>query len=250
MKLNHKKTHIIYGLNNCLSFLFNKNDFTINYIDININGLAYKNSQIIKYINKNKNKVSLFNNKDYSSKYTYKHSQGIVLNFSGIIEKSIESINFEDNSCLVIADQINDPQNLGQMIRTSECAGINGIVLPKHNSVHLTDSVLQVSQGAFLSLDIFIENNLTSTINFLKSKGFWVVGLENSIEAQHWYEIDYKGKIVIVLGSEGKGIRKLVKESCDFLATIPMYGKINSLNVSATLSAILFERHRQMLEIK
>ena len=101
-----------------------------------------------------------------------------------------------------------------------------------------------------LNIDVFIENNLTTTIKFLKSIGFWVVGLENSIEAQRWYEIDYKGKIVIVLGSEGTGIRKLVRESCDFLATIPMEGKTNSLNVSAALSAILFERHRQILQIK
>ena len=99
-------------------------------------------------------------------------------------------------------------------------------------------------------MNIFIENNLTNTIKYLKSKGFWIVGLENSINAQHWYEIDYKGKVVIVLGSEGRGIRKLVKESCDFLATIPMEGKTNSLNVSAALSAILFERHRQILKIK
>ena len=247
MKSQQKKNYTIYGLNNCLSFLFNKNNFTINSIHINISSPAHKNDKIIKYVNRNKGIVTLLDNKAFSNKYLYKRSQGIVINFTGKIEKDIEDIkDFKNNSCLLIVDQINDPQNLGQMIRTSECAGVDGIILPRHNSVHLTDTVLQVSQGAFLHMNIFIENNLNNTIKYLKAKGFWVVGLENSITAQHWYEIDYKGRVVIVLGSEGTGIRKLIKESCDFLATIPMDGKINSLNVSAALSAIIFERQRQL----
>ena len=247
MKLNWKNNHTIFGLNNCISFLYNENNFTIDSIYININSSTYKNEKIIKYINKNKKKVTLLENKNFSNKYSYKHCQGIVINFSGKIEKDIEDIDdFKKDSCLIIVDQINDPQNLGQMIRTSECAGVNGIILPKRNSVHLTDTVLQVSQGAFLNMNLFIENNLNNTIKYLNSKGFWVVGLENSIEAKHWYEIDYKEKIVIVLGSEGTGIRKLIRESCDFLATIPMKGKTNSLNVSAALSAIIFERQRQL----
>jgi len=170
-----------------------------------------------------------------------------VIDFDATIEKDIYDINnFNDNTCYIIADQINDPQNLGQIIRTCECAGINGIILPKHNSVHLTNAVLQVSQGAFLFMDIFIENNLVNIIKFLKSKDFWIIGIENSIDAKEWYQMDYKGKIVIVIGSEGKGIRKLVKKSCDFLTTISMKGNTNSLNVSAALSAILFERQRQL----
>ena len=87
-------------------------------------------------------------------------------------------------------------------------------------------------------------------INFLKNEGFWIVGIENSIKSKKWFEIDYKGKIAIVIGSEGKGIRQLVKKNCDFLATIPMKGNLNSLNVSAALSAILFERERQLYKTK
>ena len=87
MRLNQKKNHIIYGLNNCLSFLYAKNDFIINSIDININSPAHKSNQITQYINKNKKIVRLLNNKDFCNKYMYKHSQGIVINFTGIIEK-------------------------------------------------------------------------------------------------------------------------------------------------------------------
>ena len=96
------------------------------------------------------------------------------------------------------------------------------------------------------SLDVFIETNLSNIIKDLKSNDFWIIGIENSINAKNWHKMDYKGKIAIVIGSEGRGIRPLVKKSCDFLATIPMNGKINSLNVSAALSAVIFERQRQL----
>ena len=239
--------HTIYGINNCKNFFSKKHNFIIESVFINRDGLAYKNKSISKLLEITKYNVKLLNNKLFNSKFIYKHSQGIVINFKGKIEKQINYINkFNDTSCFIIADQIKDPQNLGQMIRTCECSGIDGIILPKHQSVHLTNSVLQVSQGAFLMIDVFIENNLVNVINYLKAEGFWVIGIENSIDAEQWYQMDYKGKIVIVVGSEGQGIRKLVKESCDFLATIPMKGTINSLNVTAALSAILFERQRQL----
>ena len=91
-----------------------------------------------------------------------------------------------------------------------------------------------------------MQTNLKSTIEFLKSKGFWVVGVENGVDAKQWYELDYSGKIVFVLGSEGQGIRQLIKKNCDFLATIKMNGHIDSLNVTAATSIILFERQRQL----
>ena len=132
---------------------------------------------------------------------------------------------FKPNSCYVIGDQINDPQNLGQIIRTSGCSGIDGIILPRHGSVHITNTVLQVSQGACFNVNIFLETNLSNTIKYLKSKDFWIIGIENSINSQKWYEMDYKEKTVIVIGSEGRGIRPLIKKNCDFLATIPMHVK-------------------------
>lgn len=239
--------HTIYGINNCKNLLSKNHNFFIESIFINKEGLAYRDESISKLLQSNKGSIKLLDNKLFNSRFIYKHSQGIVINFNGKIEKEINDIdNFNDTSCYIIADQIKDPQNLGQMIRTCECSGIDGIILPRHRSVHITNSVLQVSQGAFLMVDLFIENNLVNVINYLKTKGFWVIGVENSIDAKQWYEMDYKGKIIIVVGSEGHGIRKLIKESCDFLATIPMQGTINSLNVSAALSAILFERQRQL----
>ena len=244
--MNNNK-HTIYGINNCITYLSNKNIFSLDAVYVSKGSIAFKNMDLNNLLIKNK--VSYLDSSLFAKKFPYKHSQGIIIEFTGVIEKNIDEIlNEKENCCFIIVDQINDPQNLGQMLRTSECAGIDGIILPRHKSVHLTNTVLQVSQGAFLFVNICIENNLVNTIKLLQSNGFWIIGLENSIEAKKWFEMDYKGKIGIVIGSEGRGIRKLVKESCDFLTTIPMKGKINSLNVSAALSAILFERNRQLLD--
>ena len=150
------------------------------------------------------------------------------------------------DSCLLALDQIEDPQNFGQIIRTAECAGINGIIFPKHHSAPITESVLQVSQGAFANMPLYEVTNLNHEILQLKKSEFWIIGLENSINAKPWYEVEFSGKTVIVVGSEGRGIRHKVLKSCDFIATIPMQGKTNSLNVSAAVSAVAFERIRQL----
>ena len=150
------------------------------------------------------------------------------------------------NSCLLVLDQVEDPQNAGQIIRTSECAGIDGIIFPLHNSFKISDTVLNVSQGAFVGVPLYEVTNISRTIQDLKNNDFWVVGIENNLDSKLWKDIDYSGKIVIIVGSEGKGIRKKVLEHCDFLGSIPMQGAINSLNVSAAVSAILFERLRQI----
>ena len=240
-------SYIIYGINNCINFLSSNTLCSIKSIVIDRNGAAMKNKYLNEQITLLKDKTNFINSSEFNLQYDFKHSQGVAINFSGNLYLDLyDEKNFDENCCLIIADQIKDPQNLGQIMRTAECAGINGIVLPKHRSVHLTNSVLQVSQGAFVHLNMYLETNLVSSIEYLKSKGFWIIGVENSIDSKEWHEIDYKGKIAIIIGSEGEGIRRLVRKSCDFLTTIKMHGKINSLNVSAAISAILFERQRQL----
>jgi len=244
---NLNDSYIIYGLNNCLNFFKSSNDYSLKLIALDKNGIAANNQEIISKISPYDNLVERLDTKDFNSRYNFKHSQGLVINFEGDLYSDLYSQkHFSGNSCIIIADQIKDPQNFGQIIRTAECAGVDGIIVPKHRSVHLSETVMQVSQGAFFHLNMYIETNLVSSIEFLKSQGFWVIGLENSIDSKEWHEIDYKGKVAIVIGSEGEGIRRLVKKSCDFLATIRMKGQINSLNVSAAVSAVLFERQRQL----
>ena len=168
-------------------------------------GIAQSDPTISKYLKINKDCISMLSKNDFLSKYNYKHTQGIVIFFLADLLKDFNIPEFDKNDiCYVIIDQINDPQNLGQIIRTCECAGIDGIILPRHGSVHITSSVLQVSQGAFNNVNLFVATNITNTINQLKDDGFWIVGIENSINSKKWHEIDYKKRIGVVFGSEGK----------------------------------------------
>ena len=239
--------YLVYGINNAIS-LFSSKRYTINSIILIKGGMAETHPLISSMINNKKNLITFFEKKEFYQKYDFKHTQGILVSFTAKLILDFQDVTFiDDNMCYVIIDQINDPQNLGQILRTCECAGVNGIILPKHGSVHITNSVLQVSQGAFTNVNIFIVTNIRDTINHLKNNKFWIIGVENSLKSDVWYKMDYSKKVCLVFGSEGKGIRPLVKKSCDFLATIPMNGKINSLNVTAALSAILFERQRQII---
>ena len=185
--------------------------------------------------------------KQFLQKYSGKRTQGVVITFAADIINVIPAkISSKKHFCFLAIDNIEDPQNLGQIIRTSECAGVDGIILPKFGGVQLTNAVLQVSQGAFIHIPLYHCGNLHQQLKQLKKQGYWIIGAENSINSKSWYELDYKRRIVLVLGSEGKGIRSIIKKTCDDLITIPMNGKLNSLNVSAAVSAILFERRRQL----
>ena len=240
------KNFLIYGLNNAKALLSSKK-YKIISVNILLDSIASKDKSLIKKISSLNLDIQYLNKNQYNMKYNFKHTQGIVMEFDGDILQEFDIIDkTKNNTCYIIIDKINDPQNLGQIIRTCECSGIDGIILPRHGSVHITNTVLQVSQGAFININLFVVTNITNTILKLKEEGFWITGIENSINGKKWHEVDYTGKVGIVFGSEGKGISRLVLKSCDFLSTIPMLGKTNSLNVSSAISTIVFERQRQI----
>ena len=245
-KKNNKKERVyqVYGINNCLSVLNRRIYNIVNIFILDEKVSDYK--KIVSY-KKYSEKIYHLNKNEFNKKFETYRTQGIVIVFTGDLIKDINGVSFDkNNSCLLILDQIEDPQNAGQIIRTSECAGIDGIIFPFHNSFKISNTVLNVSQGAFAEVPLYEVTNISKTISDLKKNDFWIVGLENSLDEKIWSDIDYSGKIAIVVGSEGKGIRKKVIEHCDFLASIPMQGTTNSLNVSAAVSAILFERLRQI----
>ena len=140
---------------------------------------------------------------------------------------------------IVIADGINDPHNLGAVIRNCDGAGVHGLIIPKRRSAGLTPVTAKSSAGAIEHLAIAKVSNIANTINELKKKGIWVVGCEAG--GQTYDNIDYDMPLALVLGSEGDGISDIVTKSCDFIASIPMMGKVNSLNVSCASAVILFE---------
>ena len=150
---------------------------------------------------------------------------------------------------LVLLDGINDPQNLGAIIRTAEGAGVNGIILPERGSVGLSETVSLVSAGALEHLKVARVKNLARAMDDLKARGLWLVGAEGGYE-ELWYEFDYKVPVGLVLGSEGKGLRPLIRKKCDKILSIPLLGRMTSLNVSAAASIFLYEVVRQRKNVK
>ena len=167
--------------------------------------------------------------------------QGIILdipdysyvNFNDFIEHS-------DDDFIVLLDHLEDPHNLGAIIRTCEAAGVKTIILPKDRQVLINSTVMKTSVGTLDNMQIVLVSNLVNAIKRLKENNYWIVGtaLENSVD---YREIDYHGKIALVIGNEGAGISKLVSKECDFLAKIPMYGKTNSLNASVAAGIMIYE---------
>ena len=141
---------------------------------------------------------------------------------------------------VVLLDQVTDPQNLGSIIRTAHCCGANGIIIPENRAASLTASVAKASAGAFQYLPVAMVVNLVRTIEYLKERKFWIYGAD----AEGTSDIrtpDYEGHVALVMGSEGRGIRPLIRKHCDFLIAIPMRGRVASLNVSVAAGVILFE---------
>ena len=140
---------------------------------------------------------------------------------------------------IIICDEIEDPHNLGAIIRTADACGAHGIIIPKRRGVALTYAVGKVSAGAVEYVPVARVSNLPNTIEELKEKGFWVYGAD--MDGKRWDEQDYSGKVALVVGSEGKGVSRLVREKCDFVVSLPMKGKINSLNASVAAGILMYE---------
>ncbi|HRN27331.1 MAG TPA: 23S rRNA (guanosine(2251)-2'-O)-methyltransferase RlmB [Ignavibacteriaceae bacterium] len=145
---------------------------------------------------------------------------------------------------LLILDSIQDTHNVGAILRSADCSGVDGIIVTKHNSAPINETVVKTSAGASEHVKIAQVNNLSQTIDELKQNGFWIVGsyLEG---AKDYTKVDYKMPIAVIVGNEEKGIRKLTADKCDYLVRIPMKGKIQSLNVSVATGVLLFEILRQ-----
>ncbi|MGI6189810.1 MAG: 23S rRNA (guanosine(2251)-2'-O)-methyltransferase RlmB [Clostridiales bacterium] len=144
---------------------------------------------------------------------------------------------------VLVLDEIVDPHNLGAIIRTAECCGVHGVIIPKRRAAGLTPAAVKASAGAVEHVSVAKVNNIASVLELLKEHGLWVVGADAG--GKPYTRQDMKGPVALVIGSEGKGLRRLVKEKCDFLVGIPMKGKINSLNASVAAAVLMYEIVRQ-----
>ncbi len=178
-----------------------------------------------------------------------KNSQGIVASYTDYNYYEIEDIleyakEKNEDPFLVILDKIEDPHNLGAIIRSAECMGAHGIIIQKRNACQVTDVVEKTSAGATSYMKIARVTNITSAIKQLKDNGLWIYGLD--MNGKSIYDTKLTGAIGIVVGNEGEGISRLVKENCDETISIPMQGKIDSLNASVSAGICIYEIKRQM----
>ena len=167
--------------------------------------------------------------------------QGIILDIPDYKYHDLRELLLnDDNQTVVLLDHIEDPHNLGAIIRTCEAAGIAYVIIPKNRQVPVNATVMKTSVGTLDQIKLISVNNISQVIDQLKNVGYWVVGtaLENSVD---YRDIDYQGKIALVIGNEGSGISNLVSKKCDFLAKIPMYGTTNSLNASVAAGIMIYE---------
>ena len=148
-------------------------------------------------------------------------------------------VSFEKDLILIL-DGITDPQNLGSLIRTAHCCGANGVIIPEKRAVSVTGTVMKASAGAVQHIPVAMVVNISRTIEYLKKKGFWIYGAD-VVCGREICKHDFSGHIGLVMGSEGKGISPLIKRGCDFLVSIPLMGKVDSLNVSVAAGVIMYE---------
>lgn len=154
----------------------------------------------------------------------------------------LSELQAQQNPLLVVLDGVVDPHNLGAILRTCDAIKVDGVILPKHGSVSLNTTVSRVSTGAIEYVKVAEVTNLTTTLKKLKKLGFWIVGAEAG-QSQDYRALDYKMPLVLVMGSEGKGISRLVSEECDFKIHLPMLGHVSSLNVSVATAILLYHIH-------
>ena len=202
---------------------------------------TFDDKNIKNKLDRLKVKVNMMDKKAIDRKFKGNH-QGIVLDIEDYKYKKLEDI-FNKNF-IVILDHLEDPHNLGAIIRTSVAAGVDAIVIPKRRGVEINSTVMKVSAGALNKIDIVEENSLAQAIEVLKKHGFWVYGTDMR-DSVNYTDVEYDNKTCLVIGSEGNGISKLVRDKCDFIISIPMKGKLDSLNASVAAGIVIYEVVRQ-----
>ncbi|MBQ6333668.1 MAG: 23S rRNA (guanosine(2251)-2'-O)-methyltransferase RlmB [Erysipelotrichaceae bacterium] len=168
-----------------------------------------------------------------------KNHQGYVAEVKDFELSKVSDMIKDKDGLIVMLDGLEDVHNLGAIIRTAECAGVDGIIYKSHNAVKVNDTVAKVASGALEYVKVAEVTNLVSTIKDLKKKGYWIVGSDGSA-SQMYDELDYDMNTVLIIGSEGRGMSRLVKEECDFIVKLPMYGKVSSLNASVAAGILIY----------
>lgn len=225
---------LVYGRNVALEML--KNPKKVQKVILQ---QGFDDKKIISFVQDAKIPVLMKSKKEMDRLAEGLH-QGIILYVRDYQYYTLEDVLKKNPTFIVMLDHIEDPHNFGAIIRTCEAAGVDAIIISKDRQVQVNGTVMKTSVGTLEQMKIVQVSNLASTIDFLKENGFWVVGtaLENSVD---YRDVDYSGKVVLIIGNEGSGISKLVRKKCDFITKIPMYGTTNSLNASVASGIMIYE---------
>ena len=196
---------------------------------------GFKDQNILTYLKENKIKYE-FTPEFRLNKMVKEHHQGIVIDMDEYHYYQLEEV--LEEPFLVCLDHLEDPHNLGAIIRTCECAGVKGIIIPKDRSVRVNDTVMKISAGAINNVKIVEVNNLRETLKKLQKNLFFIYTAD--MDGKDYRKIDYAPKKVLVIGAEGKGVSQIVRNISDEIIGIPMYGKINSLNASVCAAILIY----------
>lgn len=221
-------------------YLYGKNSFVeaINNKRIK-KAYVLKDSSFIEELKRNRIQYEIVDRKFLDKMSKSGNHQGVLAEVEEFKLSKVEDMLKSENGLIVVLDGLKDPHNLGAIIRTCECAGVDGIIYKKHNSVKVNDTVSKIASGALEYVKIAEVTNITNTLDMLKDKGYWTVGAAGEAKISY-KDVDYKRNIVIIIGSEGDGISRLVKNSCDYLVSIPMFGHVNSLNASVAAGIMIY----------
>lgn len=226
----------IYGKNSCYEYLKKRKKVKSLYLDID-----FSDKKLISLIESLKIEPH-FCKKSQLDELAKENHQGIIMDVGNYEYCDIDEI-IRENGTIVILDHLEDTHNFGAIIRTCVAASVDGIIIPKDRSVSVNSTVMKTSVGSAINMNICMVTNLNQTIKYLKDKGYWIYS--SDMDGKCYTDIKYDGSVALVIGNEGKGISDLVRKSSDYIISIPMSSKQESLNASVAAGILIYEIRRQ-----
>ncbi len=207
------------------------------------------NPDVEEMLKEKKSKLTFLDRNEFNKRFV-DAKQGVVLEITDFLYTDLNQALKErkEQPVYLMLDELSDPHNFGAILRSVDASGVDLVIIPKNRSVSLNETVLKVSTGALEHVKVAQVTNLNQTIDTLKKAGFWIVGTDASAEI-NYYDLDVNMPLCLIIGSEGMGMRKLVRENCDYLVKIPMVGHVNSLNASVSTGILLFDILRRKTKI-
>ena len=228
---------LIYGKNSCLEYLKKSKKVKSLYLDRN-----FGDKTVISLIESLHLKPHFYTKFQLDELANGNH-QGIIIDVGDYEYCGVDDLLKEDNGFIVILDHLEDTHNFGAIIRTCVAAGVDGIIIPKDRSVSVNSTVMKTSVGAALNIKIAMVTNLSQTIKYLKDKNYWIYATD--MDGEKYTDVSYDGNVAFIIGNEGKGVSDLVKKSADYVVSIPMNKKQESLNASVAAGILIYEVVRQ-----